>query len=111
MPSTLDRKNWGPLLATVALFLRCAALHGDTVTFDPAQTSVDFTLADVLHTVHGAFTLRSGVIHFDPETGKASGSLVVDAGSGDSGGGARDRRMHKNILESGRYPEIVFTMP
>lgn len=55
------------------------------------------------------FKLKSGVIHFSPETGKASGSVVVDATSGNSGSGARDRKMHKNILESYRYPEIVFT--
>jgi polyisoprenoid-binding protein YceI len=44
----------------------------------------------------------------DPATGNASGELVVDAASGDSGSHARDRRMHANVLESGRYPEIVF---
>jgi polyisoprenoid-binding protein YceI len=84
-------------------------MHAETVVFDPARTTVDFTLGDVLHTVHGTFRLKSGVIHFDPGTGKASGSVVVDATSGDSGSHARDGRMHKNILESGRYPEIVFT--
>jgi polyisoprenoid-binding protein YceI len=77
--------------------------------FDPAHTTVDFTLGDVLHTVHGTFKLKSGVIHFDTGTGKANGSVVVDATSGDSGSGARDRKMHKNILESAQYPEIVFT--
>jgi polyisoprenoid-binding protein YceI len=113
MRVTLSRGHWGATLWTIALLLGCtvsaASLQAETVTFDPAGTSIDFTLGDVLHTVHGAFTLQSGVIHFDPETGKASGSLVVDATSGASGSGGRDRRMHKNILESERYPEIVFT--
>jgi polyisoprenoid-binding protein YceI len=33
---------------------------------------------------------------------------VVDAASGQSGSPARDKRMHASILESGKYPEIVF---
>ncbi len=61
----------------------------------------------MLHTVHGSFALKRGSIRFDPLTGKVSGELVVDAASGNSGNGARDRRMHQNILESQRYPEIV----
>jgi polyisoprenoid-binding protein YceI len=81
----------------------------DTVLrIDPSRTKVEFSLADVLHTVHGSFLLKRGDIRFDPATGKASGELVVDAASGDSGSGARDRNMHKNVLESARYPEIVF---
>ena len=74
--------------------------------FSPQQAQVTFTLADVLHTVHGTFALKRGNLHFDPETGKASGEIVVDATSGQSGSAARDRRMHSNILESERYPEI-----
>jgi polyisoprenoid-binding protein YceI len=75
---------------------------------DPALTKVGFTLADVLHTVHGTFSLKRGTIRFDPLSGKASGELVVDAASGNSGSPARDRRMNANILESERYPEIAF---
>jgi polyisoprenoid-binding protein YceI len=74
----------------------------------PSQAQVTFTLGDVLHTVHGTFALKRGNLRFDPETGKASGEIVVDAASGQSGSPARDKRMHANILESERYPEIAF---
>src|ERR1700730_14453614 len=67
-----------------------------------------FTLHDVLHTVHGTFKLKQGTIRLDPETGQASGEIVIDMTSAMSGNGSRDRRMHKEILESQRYPEAVF---
>jgi polyisoprenoid-binding protein YceI len=75
---------------------------------DNASTKIEWTLGDVLHTVHGTFKLKRGDLTFDPSTGKASGQLVVDATSGESGSGARDGRMHKNVLESAKYPEIAF---
>ena len=102
-------------LATLVL-LACgatqASVHAtDEVVFDlePAKTEIAFTLADVLHTVRGTFELKSGTIRFDPATGKAGGEIIVDVTSGSSGSGARDRRMHKDVLESPRYPEAVFT--
>jgi polyisoprenoid-binding protein YceI len=76
--------------------------------FDPVKTRVDYTLGDVLHTVHGTFHLKSGEIRVDPLSNAASGALVVDARSGESGSNGRDSRMHKNILESEKYPEISF---
>jgi polyisoprenoid-binding protein YceI len=79
-----------------------------TIELDPARTTINFTLADVLHTVHGSFKLKHGLITFDSSTGKASGGIVVDVASGNSGNGMRDKRMHKEILESARYPEAVF---
>lgn len=75
---------------------------------EPAQTEVHYMVDSTLHTVHGTFKLKRGDIVLDPATGKASGELVVDAASGDSGSGARDHRMSSSILESGKYPEIVF---
>jgi polyisoprenoid-binding protein YceI len=74
----------------------------------PEQTKVEFTLGSLLHTVHGEFKLKHGTLRFDPQSGRISGELVVDATSGDSGSPARDKRMHSSILESALYPEIVF---
>ena len=99
-----------PLACAAALLAADDSLpvRETVLQIDPALTRVGFTLADVLHTVHGTFALKRGTIRFDPLTGKASGELVVDAGSGNSGSPARDRRMTGNILESNRYPEIAF---
>jgi polyisoprenoid-binding protein YceI len=78
------------------------------LTLDPAQSRVHWTVDSSLHAVHGTFALKSGTVHFDPETGKAGGEIVVLAPSGESGNGSRDKRMHKEILETARYPEVVF---
>jgi len=76
---------------------------------DPATAKVEFTLSATMHTVHGTFKLKSGVIRFDPATGKASGAVIVDATSGDTDNSSRDRKMHADILESAKFPEITFT--
>jgi polyisoprenoid-binding protein YceI len=78
------------------------------LTLDPAQSTVHWTVDSTLHTVHGTFALKSGTIHFDPETGKAGGEIVVFASSGKSGNSSRDARMHKEILETPRYPDVIF---
>ena len=79
-----------------------------TLQFSPSNTSIKFTLGDILHTVHGSFHLKSGEVRYDAAAGSVSGSLAVDTRSGESGNRMRDRRMHREILESGRYPEIGF---
>ena len=92
-------------------FLLCqlSVAQDNVVQLDPAKTTVRFTLHDVLHTVHGTFQLKSGVIHFDPSTGGASGNVIIDATSGESGNQSRDKKMHKNILQSQQYPTIEFS--
>jgi polyisoprenoid-binding protein YceI len=88
-----------------------AAARGQEIVLrpNPAAATVRFTLSATLHTVHGSFKLKRGEIRFDPATGKISGEVAVDAGSGASGDDSRDRRMHKEILESAKYPEMIFT--
>jgi polyisoprenoid-binding protein YceI len=65
-------------------------------------------LTGTLHATHGKFKLAHGTIRADLATGEASGSIVVDASSGDSGIGARDKDMRENVLEAQKYPEIIF---
>jgi polyisoprenoid-binding protein YceI len=75
---------------------------------DPSQTKVQWTVDSTLHAVHGTFVVKSGTVHFDPETGKAGGEVIVLATSGDSGNSSRDQRMHKEILETAKFPDAVF---
>ena len=78
------------------------------VTLDPAQTKIDWTLGATMHSVHGTFKLKSGHVKFDPKSGDAAGEIVVDATTGESGNHDRDADMHNKVLESVRYPEIMF---
>jgi polyisoprenoid-binding protein YceI len=93
----------------VGAFAPTACAQAYVVNLDPAQTKITFTLDTTLHDVHGTFQLKSGQIHFDKASGKASGAIIVDARSGDSENKSRDKKMHQEILESPKYPEIVFT--
>src|ERR1700733_2730064 len=101
------RMNALVALCVLVASFSVAAAQDTAFQLDPAQTKVSFTLGDVLHTVHGTFKLKHGELQIEP-TGKITGSIVVDTGSGDSGSGMRDRKMHKEVLESERYPEIAF---
>src|SRR5208337_48839 len=107
-PDCLHLVRLAGSVALVLLFSIAAGAQQVQVTLDPTQTKVEWTLADVLHTVHGTFKLKSGNIVFDLRTGAASGLIVVDAKSGESGNHTRDGKMQKEVLESARFPEIVF---
>src|SRR6516164_5489716 len=96
------------LVGILLALLAPGAAQQVQVKLDPATTHIDWTLGDVLHTVQGTFQLKSGTIVFDQKTGEASGQIVVDATSGNSGNGTRDSKMKKEILETARYPDIVF---
>jgi polyisoprenoid-binding protein YceI len=89
--------------------VRSARAQELSVQVDPAQSKVEYVLASTMHTVHGTFAVKSGLIHYDPASGQIGGTIVVDATSGQSGNGTRDTRMHREILESEKFPEIVFS--
>jgi polyisoprenoid-binding protein YceI len=78
------------------------------LTLDPAQTKVHFNVDSTLHMVHGSLALKSGALKFDPQTGKSSGLIVVDAVSCDTNNSSRDQRLHKEILETWKFAEATF---
>src|SRR5208283_3351562 len=103
------RLSWNlKLLAALLAFSGLAAAEDLALRLDPQHTTVNFTLGDVLHTVRGSFQSKPSGLHLDPATKKITGEILVDAKSGQSGNGMRDRKMHREVLESDRYPEIGF---
>ena len=105
------RRVWTPLLRAALFFATaCGAVAAQeaVLQLDPQHTTINFTLGDVLHTVHGTFQLKRGELRLEPVSGQVTGEIVVDAKSGVSGNAMRDRKMHREVLDSDRYPEIVF---
>jgi polyisoprenoid-binding protein YceI len=96
------------LLILMLLTAGAAAAQGLVLQLDPVQSTVQFSLGASLHTVHGTFQTKRGALRANLDSAKASGEIVADATSGESGSGMRDRKMHKEVLESERYPEIIF---
>jgi polyisoprenoid-binding protein YceI len=115
-------RAWGVTagaIAGIAVFLsasaappRRQALQTSTqelvFSLDQSQSKVHYMVDSTLHPVHGTFNLKSGILRMDPTTGKASGEIIVYATSGDSNNSSRDEKMHKVVLESSKYSEIVF---
>jgi polyisoprenoid-binding protein YceI len=101
-------------IVAIAVFWLTGATLAQTLgqqiemSFAPAKTTINFTLGDILHTVHGSFNLKHGAIRFDPKTNRIEGEVLVEAASGNSGSSGRDKRMQNEVLESIRYPDIVF---
>ena len=79
-----------------------------TLRCDLAQTTANFSLSATLHSVHGSFRSKQCELHFDPAMGAISGEVVFDATSGNTANDGRDKKMHKDVLESDHYPEIAF---
>lgn len=115
MGNTRAKRNqmvwlWKCALASAAIMVASTTAVGqDTILrLDPQHTTVQYVLSDVLHAVHGTFQLKQGRLQLNSASGHVSGEIVVDAKSGESGTAMRDRKMHREVLESDRYPEITF---
>jgi polyisoprenoid-binding protein YceI len=73
------------LLILVLMALSAAAAQDLSFQFDPARTTIKFTLGAALHTVHGTFRMKTGALRANASSGTLSGQIVVDARSGESG--------------------------
>jgi polyisoprenoid-binding protein YceI len=96
-------------LVVLAAFVAVSArAEPRALVLDPAASRISFTLDATGHTVEGTMALKSGRIAFDPATGAASGEIVLDLKSAETGNDSRDKGMHAKVLETGKYPTAVF---
>jgi len=100
------------LLSIVACLAEIARAQASapkvTVHLDPQKTEIHWTLHTTLHTVHGTFRLKGGIMTYNPATGAAEGEFLVDVMTGESGNATRDGNMQNEVLESKTYPQAFF---
>ena len=98
---------WAALVVAFGLPFPLSAQQA-VFELDPAQTQIQFTLPGAIRAVHGTFKLKAGTIRFNPATGKADGSVVVDMTSEASDNVSLDRKIQGEVLETRKYPEATF---
>jgi polyisoprenoid-binding protein YceI len=97
------------LLLAAPAILQAQDKTQNKLSLDTTRSEVHFTLTDSLHVVRGTFHIQQGDITFEPATGHANGSILVDALSGQSGNSIRDRRMAKDELKTPEFKTVAFT--
>lgn len=85
-----------------------AQAQHQTFAIDPSGSSVAFALGGSGHHVQGTFHVQNGSVDFDRGATTISGSIVVAAGSGDSGDKSRDKKMNSDVLDSAHFTEVSF---
>lgn len=96
-------------IAVLLLLVGPAAFaQHQTLTVSPESSQVAFFLGGAEHGTHGTFHVQSGMVDFDSTAGKIAGSIVVAAGSGDTGNKSRDHKMETEVLDSAHYGEVSF---
>ena len=96
------------IAALSLLFVSGAFAQHQTFTVNPDTSQVAFALGGNMHHVNGTFHVQSGSIDFDRTAKTISGSVVVSAGSGESGDKSRDKKMHTDVLDVAHYTDISF---
>jgi polyisoprenoid-binding protein YceI len=79
-----------------------------TFAVNPDASKVAFSLGGNTHHVDGTFHVQSGSIDFDRSAQTISGSVVVAAGSGNSGDQGRDKKMNTDVLDVAHFAEVSF---
>lgn len=96
------------ILLNAAVLAQSNSSKEVTFTSDSSSSSIAFSLDATMHTVHGSFVLKKGTVSITPGMNKINGEIALDATSAKTGISARDSKMHKDVLESGRFQEITF---
>lgn len=97
------------VVALIALGISGGAAYAEqrVLVLDPAASKVGFTLDATGHNVEGTMAVKSGRVSFD-DSGAASGEIVLDLQSAQTGNNSRDKTMHEDVLETKKFPTAVF---
>jgi len=95
-------------LAAPLLLSPLAFAQHQSFSVNAEASQVAFALGGSGHHVQGTFHVQSGTVDFDRTAGKISGSVVVAAGSGNSGEPARDKKMNSDVLDVTHFAEVSF---
>ncbi len=96
------------VFALAGLLATAAPAQHQTFAVNPDASEVKMTLKTTHELVNGTFHIQSGSIGFDRGTPQMSGSVVVLAGSGNTGNGSRDKKMNKDILQVEQHATVSF---
>jgi polyisoprenoid-binding protein YceI len=75
---------------------------------NPDASKVAFALGGNTHHVDGTFHVQSGSIDYDRSAQTISGSVIVAAGSGNSGDQGRDKKMNSDVLDVAHFADVSF---
>jgi len=95
-------------LAFLLMLAPLAYAQHQTFSVNPDASQVSFALGGSGHHVQGTFHVQSGSIDFDRSAAKISGSVVVAAGSGNSGDPSRDKKMNSDVLDVAHFADVSF---
>lgn len=116
MPSTSrpTRSLSAPLhvllcLLAASTFCARAAQAQEHFQVDPASSQIHFQLGATGHAVEGTFRVTAGDFTLDRASGAMSGTVTVDAASGNSDNKGRDKKMTNDQLKAQTFPSVTFT--
>ncbi|MGH9562246.1 MAG: YceI family protein [Terracidiphilus sp.] len=96
------------IVALAVLLVPAAFAQHETFAVNPSASEVRITLKTTHEVVNGVFHVQSGSVEFDRSVPKMSGSVVVAAGSGNTGNDSRDKKMNKDILKVNQFAAVSF---
>ncbi|WP_446743539.1 YceI family protein [Silvibacterium acidisoli] len=100
-------KTVAAIVLTVLSVTAASAQHR-TFAVDTGTSEIRMKLNTTHEVVNGTFHVQSGTIDFDSAHATISGTVVVAAGSGNTGNGSRDKKMNKDILKSDQFTTVSF---
>ena len=100
-------RRWIVVAASFCL-LSAGASGQQHYKVDPAASEVHFTLGAWDGPVNGTFRVTSGEFTLDPASGAMTGTIAVDAATGDSGNKKRDKKMTNDQMKAQSHATVTF---